>query len=162
MEPQITPESSKARSSTGSEAEIRSVMDQFSSAVRAKDINKIMSFYADDIVAFDVMPPLQVTSVADYRKNWEMFSTGTQGPVTYEFSDQHVHTSGDLGLFFCISHMNFNTDKGQQMECWMRYTCGLKKIGAEWKIIHENNSIPVDMETDKAIWNLAPDKNLSH
>ena len=54
---------------TGSdEAQIRQVIDSFIQAVRAKDLNAIMSFYTSNVVAFDILPPLKfMGDAADQR-----------------------------------------------------------------------------------------------
>ena len=43
---------------TNNEAEIRELIDRFAKAFRAKDVNGIMSFFAPEIVSFDILPPL--------------------------------------------------------------------------------------------------------
>jgi ketosteroid isomerase-like protein len=37
-------------------------------ALRSKDVDRLMSHYATDVVVFDLAPPLQYR---DYRENWE-------------------------------------------------------------------------------------------
>ena len=53
---------------TTNEAAIRELIDGFVEAVRAKDINGVMSVYAPDLVAFDVVPPLQYVGAEAFRK----------------------------------------------------------------------------------------------
>ena len=39
---------------------------------------------------------------------------------------------------------------------WLRYTEGLKKIGGQWRVVHEHISVPADMATGKAVMDLKP------
>ena len=41
------------------EAQIRALIDDWASALRAKDINRLMASYAPDVLTFDVVNPLQ-------------------------------------------------------------------------------------------------------
>ncbi|UOF02538.1 YybH family protein [Bdellovibrio reynosensis] len=162
MEPQTNAQVNKNRSSASAEAEVRALMDQWADGIRSRDIEKILSCYAPDVVAFDLMPPMKIEGAQEYRKNWEMFEQYTQGAVQYEFVYQKTFVSEDLAIFFAVTHMNFADDKGQTMNVFARYTAGLKKQNGKWMIIHENNSVPVDMETDKAMFDLNPEKNPRH
>jgi ketosteroid isomerase-like protein len=53
-------------------------------AIREKDIDALMTHYAPDIVAYDVMMPLDVRSAADYRKNFERWFASMLGPIDYQ------------------------------------------------------------------------------
>ena len=44
---------------TTAQTEIRRRIGGFQRAVRAKDLNRILSVYAPDIVSFDLVPPMQ-------------------------------------------------------------------------------------------------------
>lgn len=46
---------------------ISSLIEQWKQAVTAKDVEKIVSFYADDIVAFDAVSALQFKGKAAYE-----------------------------------------------------------------------------------------------
>ncbi|XGC81923.1 SgcJ/EcaC family oxidoreductase [Bdellovibrio bacteriovorus] len=162
MEPQTNHQTNMNKSKVSAEAEVRAVMEQFAEGIRSRNINKILACYAPDVVAFDLMPPMKIEGAEEYRKNWEMFEQYTQGAVQYEFIYQKTFVSGDLAIFFAVTHMNFADEKGQTMNVYARYTAGLKKHDGKWLIIHENNSVPVDMETDKAMFDLNPEKSPRH
>ena len=53
------------------EAELRHRIDTLAQAIRDKNVDEVMAHYAPDIVAYDLMPPLDVHSADDYRKNFE-------------------------------------------------------------------------------------------
>ena len=41
-------------------------------------------------------------------------------------------------------------------ESWLRISCGLKKFGDDWKIVHEHVSVPVGNDM-QALMNLPPE-----
>jgi ketosteroid isomerase-like protein len=56
---------------TRDDTSVRDRVASLAQAIRDKDIDYLMTHYAPDVVAYDVMPPLAVLSAADYRKNFE-------------------------------------------------------------------------------------------
>lgn len=150
-----------------SEGEIRQLLEEFADAIRSGKIEDIMSFYDPSLIAFDVAPPLRFTNANEYRKNWEtMFTTKMQFPVNYEFSEEKLMVDGDLAVFHALIHTAGTIKEPQQgepneMDCWGRYTCVLKKTNHRWRIFHEHFSVPV-AEDGKALMNLKPGYEVSH
>jgi uncharacterized protein (TIGR02246 family) len=140
------------------QTEIRKVFDTLSDAARRRDLSTLMSCYAKDVVAFDVMPPLVVRGAESYRKNWELGFAMSEGPFNLEFQDMTIASSGDVAFVHTLEHCA-TTDKkeGKNIDMWMRMTAGLKKIDGTWKIVHQQDSVPVDMTTDRPIWDLKPE-----
>ncbi|MDP2345670.1 MAG: nuclear transport factor 2 family protein [Deltaproteobacteria bacterium] len=138
---------------TGSdEAQIRQVVDSYITAVRAKDLNAIMSFYMTNVVAFDILPPLKYVGDA-YRKVWQEGLEMMKGPIGYEFRDVNVAAAGDVAFCHGLSHMTM-VDEG--MDLWMRWTGCFRKIKGRWLIAHEHTSVPSDMQTGKSMVDLKP------
>jgi hypothetical protein len=53
--------------------EIRAWIDHWRKAVSAKDVDRLMELYTEDVVAYDVVPPLQYVGKAAYRADWQQF-----------------------------------------------------------------------------------------
>lgn len=53
------------------EALIRRRVEYGVKAVRAKDINGVMSLYAPNIVSFDIAPPLRYVEADNKRRAWQ-------------------------------------------------------------------------------------------
>lgn len=153
----IVPEIFKEKSSQA-EAEIRAIENELAKAVRAGDLRKIMSFYSDDVRAYDMMPPLQFINKSSYQKEaWENFFTQVfEFPVEFEQHDLRVHADGDVAYSHCLIHMKGMTLGGETIEAWTRNTTGWQKIGGHWIIVHEHNSVPLDKEDGSGLMNLAP------
>ena len=41
------------------ESEIQQLLDKWSKAARAHDVNSVMSIYAPEVIAYDIVPPLR-------------------------------------------------------------------------------------------------------
>jgi ketosteroid isomerase-like protein len=57
-----------------------------------------MSFYASNIVSFDIGPPLRYGGTDDKRRAWQdVFATYT-GALSYEIGELNVTTDGSLAF----------------------------------------------------------------
>jgi ketosteroid isomerase-like protein len=92
MKEEQATETKKKRSTD--ETEIRQLIDGWAKALRAKDIDGVMSHYAPDILVFDIAPPLLYRGANAYRKNFEEWFATWQGPIGYEIRDATI-TVGD-------------------------------------------------------------------
>jgi ketosteroid isomerase-like protein len=45
---------------------------------------------------------------------------------------------------------------GQKSDFWLRWTACYRKANGKWLITHEHVSVPVDMESGKALLDLKP------
>jgi ketosteroid isomerase-like protein len=146
-----------------SEREIKVLLNGLAEAVQAGELGDISSYYADDIVIFDMMPPLQFKNKEEYQKvSWqECFLDYFAFPVEYNFHQQEISVSADLAVVHGLVHLNGTSKKDSAvMEAWMRSTIVLKKAGDRWAITHEHTSVPLALEDSKGLMNLAPDKEL--
>ncbi len=140
--------------------DVAQTLTDFSEAIRNGNIHTIMSFYEEEIRAFDMMPPLSINNKLAYQKNWEeCFTNFFQFPVNYSYIEPKIEMSGNLAVVHSLIHMSGDSIHGENMDCWLRSTMILKKHGVQWLISHEHNSTPLDPETGKGLMNLSPDGN---
>lgn len=78
-----------------------------------------------------------------------------EGTIQSEFKDLHITISGDLAVCHALSHFRLTGGKEEE-DIWMRWTGALKKINGEWLNFHEHTSVPVEMESGKALTRLKP------
>src|ERR1041385_5416049 len=53
--------------------ELMQMLEDFKKSARDKDINSIMAIYDQDVLAYDIAPPLQYVGATAYRKTWQAF-----------------------------------------------------------------------------------------
>jgi len=115
-----------------------------------------MEFYADDIVAYDIVPPLQYVGKQAYRKDYESFLAQYQGNLRVEVKDLHVGAVGDLGYATGLELIGGTLTNGQKSEVWARFTSLFRKVNGKWLDFHDHISVPTDMESGKAMLDLKP------
>ena len=141
---------------TTNEAAIRELIDGFVEAVRAKDINGVMSVYAPDLVAFDVVPPLQYVGAEAFRKVWQEVFETFQGPIPYEVRDLSITTGDDVAFSHSLNRNSGTMKNGRKTDLWLRWTACYRKTNGKWRIARLQISVPVDLRTGKAMVDLKP------
>jgi uncharacterized protein (TIGR02246 family) len=142
--------------STKNATAIRELVDRFVKAVRAKDINGVMSVYAPDMVAFDVVPPLQYAGAEAFRKPWQDVFERYQDPIHYEVRDLSIVAGDDVAFSHSLNRISGTMKNGQKTELWLRWTACYRKTQGKWQIAHLQISVPVDLKSGKAALDLKP------
>jgi ketosteroid isomerase-like protein len=138
------------------ESEIRHRFDELVEAIRAMDLDQVMSNYARDVVSFDVEPPLQHVGAAAKRKNWARVFSMYQRPLHYEVRDLAVAVNDGVAFGHGLVRIAGTSKDGDRTERWLRSTTCFRKIGGDWLIVHDQVSVPLDLESGKALLNLEP------
>ena len=156
--PRGVPLMSESREPTDDDAAVRQVYDRWAKAFRAHNLDSIMAVYApgSELVAYDIVPPLQFVGRDAYRKDYETFLAQYTGPIETEFRDLQVVTSNRVAFIHCLERIEGTLTTGQHSQVWVRATSGLRKINGRWLIVHDHISVPADMETGYAALNLKP------
>lgn len=128
------------------EAEIRELVGRWLEAVRAKDVNEVMSHYAADILTFDILPPLEYKGIDAYRKNWEWWLPTFRGPVGYEIRDLGITASDGIAFSHSLNHISGARTNGEETDVWVRVTACYRKVNGKWVITHEHVSVPFYMD----------------
>lgn len=133
---------------------IHAMLVTFSAAFRAKDVDTIMSMYArgNVLTAFDVAPPLRYVGWDAYKKNYEQFFSGFQGPIDDRILYEKIFIAGSMAYSEDTEKISGTLTTGHKAAMIMRSTDVYRKFGDRWLIVHEHNSVPVDFTTDKAVF----------
>jgi ketosteroid isomerase-like protein len=138
------------------EAEIRRRIDSLVEVVRAGDLAAVMSFYAPEMVTFDIVPPLQKVGAAGKRKNWmDVFAT-YRLPLGYEVRDLILAAGDGVAFAHSLNRLSGALQNGREIEQWVRWTACFREIDGRWLIAHDHISVPTDFATGKALLDLRP------
>ncbi len=138
------------------EADIRRRLDKLANAIRAMDIEGVMSIYAPDIVSFDIEPPLRYVGAETKRKHWLAAFVMYQPPLGYEIHDFTITVGDDVAFGHSLNRVSGSLKNGRRSAFWLRSTVCFRKIGGNWLIAHDQVSVPVDFESGRAALDLEP------
>jgi len=143
----------------GDEAAIRALIEERAEAMREKDAARAVAVLADDVVAFELAPPLAMgPEAARDEAGLAAWLAGWEGPVGIEIRDLHVEAGGDVGWSRSLNRLHGTLKDGRKVDMWMRSTLGLRRVGGAWKIAHGHSSLPFLMDGSyRAAMDLRPE-----
>jgi uncharacterized protein (TIGR02246 family) len=138
------------------ETEIRALIDRFAEAFRIKDVDGVMSFFAPEVVSFDILPPLEAVGATTFVTHWQQFFDAYQTPMHLEFPNVRIAAGDDVAFSYCLHRVKGTLKSGQETDWWLRWTAGWRKTNGRWRIVHAQVSVPIDLRTGKAMLDLKP------
>jgi len=136
--------------------EIRGWLDRWTKAISAKDVDRVMELYTDDVIAYDVVPPLQYIGKAAYRADYQQFFSQYESDLHVETRDLHVGASGELAYATGLQMISGTLKHGGKSGVWVRFTSLYRKVDGKWLDFHDHVSVPVEIESGKAMLELKP------
>src|SRR4029077_16935433 len=125
--------------------EIHGWLDHWTKAFSAKDVDRVMELYTDDVVAYDIVPPLQYIGKPAYRADYQQFFAQYEDNLRVELRDVHVGASGELGYATGLEMISGNLKHGQKSNMWVRFTSLFRKVNDKWLDFHDHVSVPADI-----------------
>ena len=120
------------------EGQIKAVIEAWADAVRRHDLSGILAHHEQDIVMFDVPPPIQSRGLDEYKKTWDLFFSYHKPGQAFDIEELAV-TAGDE-VAFAVATMRCGS--ATVSELLFRLTIGLRKINGDWRVTHEHHSVP--------------------
>ncbi len=136
--------------------EISALLDDRSEAIRSKDLERLMSFYSDGIVYFDLVPPLLYAGSDALRGRFADWFGRWAGPIGQEIGDPHVEAGGDVAAVHMLIRTSGTLTAGREVGYWVRATDTLRRESGTWLITHEHVSLPVEFPAGTAAMDLVP------
>ena len=124
------------------ESVLRRRIDDLAQAIRDKNVERLLAFYAPNVTAFDLRPPLDVRGAAAYRKNFEQWFASFEGPLDFELHNLRI-VAGE-GAAFChyLALVSGARPGGRASGYWVRGTTCFERCEGEWLVSHEHISMP--------------------
>ncbi len=138
------------------EVNIRQRIDKAVEAIRAMNLEGVKPIYALDIVSFDIVPPLRHVGAEAKWKNWEDVFMAYQRPLGYEIRDLTITVGDDVAFGYSLNRISGTLKNGNWNDFWVRWTTCFRKVDGNWLIAHDQVSVPLDVESGRALLNLEP------
>jgi ketosteroid isomerase-like protein len=138
------------------EAQVRERIESWAKALRAKDIDGVMSHYTPDILTFDLAPPLQHSGQV-YRQGLEEWFSTFRGPIGIEIRDLSITVGDDVAFSHSLNRISGARTSGENTNVWVRATVCFRKTNGKWMATHEHVSVPFYMDgSERAAVDLTP------
>lgn len=136
--------------------ELRDLVEERARAVRDRDEETLASRPADDVITFDVLPPLNSRGSQATLDHLHAWFDGYDGPIDYTVHDVHADAHGDVGFCTFLYHVGGTLTSGAEIDMWVRATLCCRRIDGRWRIVHDHESVPFDPATGRAQISLRP------
>jgi uncharacterized protein (TIGR02246 family) len=144
------------RRAVDDETAIRQRIDTLADAIRAMDLEGVKPAFAQDVVSFDIEPPLRHLGAEAKWRNWEKVFAAYQPPLAYEIRDFAVTVGDGVAFGHALSRLSGTLKNGNRSGYWVRWTTCFRKIDGHWLIAHDQISVPTDLASGRALLNLEP------
>ena len=126
------------------EPEIKALIEAWADAVRRHDLPAILAHHADDIVMFDVPPPMQSRGLAEYKKTWDLFFAYHKPGQAFDVEELKLHVGDTVAFAVAIMRCGSATVSGPPAPAGFQFrlTIGLCQVDGAWRIQHEHHSVP--------------------
>jgi ketosteroid isomerase-like protein len=84
------------------EIQIKSLIEAWAEAVRRHDFVGILAHHGQDIVMFDVPPPLQSRGIDEYKKTWDLFFRYHQPTQAFDIEELAITAGEDVAFAVAI------------------------------------------------------------
>jgi ketosteroid isomerase-like protein len=128
-----TPESSQGRD----EAQLRQLIADQMSAIRAKDVGRLMNLYALDAAVLAAKPPFQAKWAHAWRRTWEACLPYFPDSFQTRIRDLGLTIRGDLALAHWLWRFTGNEKGHAATQTWFRGSASYRRIRGKWQIVHE-------------------------
>ena len=147
----------RSRKDTTGETEIRRLIEDRAMAARSKNIHALMSNHSPDLLAFDVVNPLQYAGSDAVKTRAQEWFSLYEGPIGYTIRDLRVVAGDDVAFAYYLYRVEGTRRDGAQVDMWVRATvCYRRGADEMWMVAHEHQSVPFDPTTGKASLDLKP------
>ena len=128
---------------TDDETQIRALIERWTEAVHAGDLDIVLADHAADIVMFDVPPPNDgVRGIDAYRETWPPFFEWQRRGATFEIVSLDVTAGDDVAFAYGLLRCGTVEELERDPENRLRLSLGLRKENGRWLVSHEHHSFP--------------------
>jgi ketosteroid isomerase-like protein len=124
---------------------LRRRIDELAQAIRDKNLDHLMSFYASDVTVFDVRPPLNVRGADAYRKGFEQWFAAFEGSLGFELTNLRIVPGEVTAFCHYLGLVSGARAGGRTSGYWVRGTTCFERLDNEWLVTHEHISMPARM-----------------
>lgn len=131
-------------STTNAESEVRTVLEVWAEATRQSRRDEVLKNHAENLVIFDVLPPMKYENAESYRRSWDDWQPDTQGEAVFDLEDLTITAGSDIAFAHSIIRCGGTLPDGRTFQDRVRATFCLRKVNGAWVVEHQHVSKPYE------------------
>jgi ketosteroid isomerase-like protein len=137
--------------------EIAALHEDLFTATREKDLDRLMTHIADDVVSYEHDAPLQYTDLNGVREVCKQGLESAPGTVTWEVPDLTIIAWEDHAIAWGLNRMTAERGDAEVAESWSRGTRFFEKRDGVWKLTHQHSPTPTTPRPARPTPSFVPD-----
>ncbi len=125
------------------EQQIELLLQDWAYATRTGLQDKILANHAEDVIIFDVLPPLKYEGIVAYKKSWDEWQPESVGVGKFDLHELKITANSNIGFAYCFIQCGGTHANGKTFEGWVRATFCLEKTNHQWLVTHQHISMPL-------------------
>jgi ketosteroid isomerase-like protein len=127
--------------------EIRHVIETKAALLQEGDAEAILAHYAPSFVEYTLAPPLGQPGDGRNPAALRAWIATFEAPPRREVTQLEITTDGDVAFATSLDRLTA-VPRGQteSFSMWFRVTLGLRRVGGHWRVTHEHESVPFEMD----------------
>ncbi|MEU4604932.1 nuclear transport factor 2 family protein [Kribbella sp. NPDC023972] len=128
------------------EQEVRTLIENWVTAVHTGELDEVLADHASDIVMFDVPPPYDgVRGLDAYRDTWPGFFEWQRSGASFELESLEVTAGEDVAFAHGLLRCGTPDELEENPALRLRLTIGLRRENDRWIVTHEHHSFPHEL-----------------
>lgn len=133
------------------EQEVRTLIENWVTAVHAGDLDTVLADHAPDIVMFDVPPPYDgVRGLDAYRDTWPGFFEWQRSGASFSLESLDVTAGDDVAFAHALLLCGTPAEHKANPALRLRLTIGLRRVDRRWTVTHEHHSFPLESQPSQS------------
>jgi ketosteroid isomerase-like protein len=121
---------------------VRRRVEGLAQAIRDKNLDELMTYYARDVEVFDVRFSLNVLGASAYRNNFEEWFHSFEGLIGFEHHNLRIVVNEGVAFCHYLALVTGARPGGRTSGYWVRGTTCFERREGEWLVTHEHISTP--------------------
>lgn len=129
------------------EDSLRAAMADWEQALKARDLDRLFTHYAEDAVLYDVKPPFEHRGIPAIRQIWEDCLPCFPEQFDIESENLRFVAGQDVAFLHRLHRFTSPEDVHPITSMLLRVTVCFRREGDRWLVMHEHVSLPFDPST---------------
>lgn len=131
------------------EEQIRSIVEDRISALRARDAKRFLGHMEGGFSSFELGPPLQyLDNDPSNTEGLDLWFSSYKGDVAYAIRDLRIVVGDPVSYCHSLYHIKGKKKDGEKVDMWTRLTLCFRRGTDGLKISHTHTSVPFNMDGD--------------
>jgi ketosteroid isomerase-like protein len=131
------------QTSTAVEQTVRQILARWAEMTRTGKQDQVLANHADDVLIYDVLPPMQYEGAEAYRRSWDEWQPESSGESQFELQDLKITAGEDIAFAHGLIQCGGTLPNGKTFSDTVRATFCLHKREGAWKVAHQHISKPL-------------------